>query len=158
MSTTSDVPIIVHSQHAHRLMHLRKLDVHSLLLADDVLQSIMPLQHLVKALLGPWSSTLDLSDGYPLHGIIGPLLLTPRSASEKYHSRIAQLVSEERQAQDSEERLMWFKLNNEKPADNGAEDLSHDEDAAEDKRVQQWLERMERREYVSLRLASVDYD
>lgn len=112
----------------------------------------MPLQLLVKALLKPWPLSFipeaSTPAFHPLHASVKPLLLTPRSTADKYHTRIARILSGEHCTGDAEEKLMWFVLKHEKPVDDSAmnEHQSRDMDTVEDQRIQEWLERMERRE------------
>ena len=105
----------------------------------------MPLQYFTKALLRPLTSVDETS--IALDDALKPLLLTPRSATEKYQMRISKIISGEHCTEDAEERLLWFVLRYDKPMDD-REDTSHDIDAAEEKRTQEWLEHMETREYV----------
>ena len=99
---------------------------------DKSLQSIMPLQFLVRHILRPWPPSSNIGDStsalHPLHAIVKPLLLSPRSAADKYHTRIARVLSGEHCTGDAEEKLMWFVLKHEKPIDDSAmtEDQSRD--------------------------------
>ncbi|KAH9933696.1 hypothetical protein B0H21DRAFT_759915 [Amylocystis lapponica] len=111
-------------------------------------ESIMPLNQLVPCLLRVTSTTsLASSTGttHPLHGLLSPLLLTPRTASQKYHTHIAQILEDEGGAGDAEEHMMWFALKFDKSDETQDQDADTDEEAAE-RWQQNFLDRMERRD------------
>ncbi|KAI0946437.1 hypothetical protein AcW1_009900 [Taiwanofungus camphoratus] len=116
-------------------------------------ESIMPLHYLVPSLLrvsaSPTSTHMHLSScaTHPLQTLLSPLLLTPRSAAQKYHGHIAQVLADDGGAGDAEENMMWFALKYEKVEENDEQiDQNFDEETSEEKWTKNWLDRMERRE------------
>ncbi|KAI8977748.1 hypothetical protein BD414DRAFT_466612 [Trametes punicea] len=114
-------------------------------------QSIMPLHRLVPALLrvrhasSVSPSTSQAPMVHPLHGLLQPILLTSRASSQKYHSRIPQLLAEENDPTDAEEEYMWYAYQKDKSAD--ADVLEgQDEYEVHERLRNAWLEKMERRE------------
>jgi hypothetical protein len=88
---------------------------------------------------------------HPLHGLMEPLLHTVRSASNKYHVELPQILADEGGAGEMEEEMMWYALNHEK-GDGGEDGISLNGSNlwTNDKWKSKWLQRLERREYVSL--------
>lgn len=84
---------------------------------------------------------------HPLHSLLQPILLTSRASSQKYHTRISQVLSEENDAADAEEEYMWSAYHKDKTSDVDIPE-EQDEDEAHERLKHAWLERMERREYV----------
>ncbi|KAI0668159.1 DNA replication regulator SLD3-domain-containing protein [Trametes maxima] len=111
----------------------------------------MPLQFLPPVLLrveiGSSSSpsTSQTPPPHPLHLLLKPVLLTSRASSQKYHSRIPQLLADEDDAADAEEEYMWYAYHKDKVADADAQD-GQDEHETHERLKAAWLERMERRE------------
>lgn len=110
----------------------------------------MPLQLLIPSLLrASGDSPFGINEQHPLHALLDPLLLTPRSCTNKYHTEVPQILADEGGAGDIEEGTMWFALGYEKgdeqaePIAGGFKDPTND--AAEPWK-KKWLERMERRE------------
>ncbi|EIW52549.1 uncharacterized protein TRAVEDRAFT_174632, partial [Trametes versicolor FP-101664 SS1] len=112
-------------------------------------QSIMPLPFLLPAMLRvahASASTSDTPMTHPLHSLLQPILLTSRASSQKYHTRISQVLTEENDAADAEEEYMWSAYHKDKTSDADIPE-GQDEDEAHDERLKHaWLERMERRE------------
>ncbi|GBE85994.1 hypothetical protein SCP_0805180 [Sparassis crispa] len=114
----------------------------------------MPLMHFIPALLRIVSHPKSPLDPAPssslpsLHTLLQPLLLTPRSSSEKYQSHICQILADDGGAGDAEETMMWYALRYEKMDDERSAKLSDDQapDADEEKWRHTWLGGMERRE------------
>lgn len=111
----------------------------------------MPLKLLVPSISRVNAASSSTSP-HPLHGLLEPLLLTPRTAANKYHVELPQILSDGGGAGEIEETMMWFSLNHEKVED---DDWIRSEDAndvdvpwADENWRQKWLERMERRESV----------
>ncbi|CDO76856.1 hypothetical protein BN946_scf185033.g53 [Trametes cinnabarina] len=116
----------------------------------------MPLQFLIPALLrvvhasptSPSGSRASMPN--PLDTLLQPFLLTSRASSQKYHSRIPHVLAEENDPADAEEEYMWYAYQKDKSADvEGQEE--QDEYETQERLKSVWLERMERREYVSHR-------
>jgi hypothetical protein len=110
----------------------------------------MPLHLLIPSLLRvkvASSSQLDPTTPHPLHALLDQLLLSVRSSSSKYHVELPQILSNGGGAGEVEETMMWFALSYGKP---DAVDATHHEKPWMDEAWRKtWLERMERREYVS---------
>ena len=110
------------------------------------IQSTMPLQLFIPSISRVISPSNTSHPGpHPLHQLLGPLLQTTRSASNKYHVELPQILSSGGGAGEIEETVMWYALNHE-PAD---DDLGAriTEGPWEDRAWREaWLERMERRE------------
>jgi hypothetical protein len=93
----------------------------------------MPLHLLVPSMLRvnvASSSQSPPITPHPLHALLDQLLLSVRSSSNKYHVELPQILSDGGGAGEVEENMMWFTLNHEKVGRT------------------EWLDRMERREYV----------
>ncbi|KAI0367080.1 hypothetical protein BV20DRAFT_1001082 [Pilatotrama ljubarskyi] len=113
-------------------------------------QSIMPLQFLIPALLrvanAPSSpSTSQNPTSHPLHSLLKPILLTSRASSQKYHTRISQLLAEENDPADTEEEYVCYAYQKDKVAGPDVKE-GEDEYEAQERLKNAWLERMERRE------------
>jgi hypothetical protein len=116
----------------------------------------MPLTYLVPSLRrveAPSASSSSVS--HPIHALLEPLLLTTRSVTNKYHSELLQIMANEGGAGEMEEAMMWYSVEHEKPDDfDGPSPQKHSQDGEEGqwtevKWRERYLERMERREYVS---------
>ena len=98
-----------------------------------------------------WINPSDTCTAHPLHDILRPLLLTPRTASQKYHERINQTLENDGDADGDEERMMWLAFKNAK-GDDEFEAQTQDPNAAvsmydaEEAWKDRWLSRMEQRE------------
>ncbi|KZT03710.1 uncharacterized protein LAESUDRAFT_659197 [Laetiporus sulphureus 93-53] len=108
-------------------------------------ESISPLRCLIPTLLRAADQTPSTSEKHPLHGLLQPILLTPRLASQKYHSRISQILEDDSGTGDVEENMIWFALKYEKADEEEAAAAQGDFDA-DDRWKHEWLARMERRE------------
>ena len=115
----------------------------------------MPLQFLIPALLRVISTSSSSPApsqhpaSHPLHTLLKPILLTSRAVSQKYNSRIKQLFAEEKEPTDPEEEYIVYayekdKLPEDEQLENGADDFEEQERAK-----LMWIEKFERREYVS---------
>lgn len=107
----------------------------------------MPLKLFLSSLLRVNHGSL-VSEPHPLHALLKPMLLTARSASNKYHIELPKILNNGGGAGEIEETTMWYVLNYEQ-AD---EDLWARTSASgegpwvdPDWRLK-WIERMERRE------------
>ncbi|EJF61897.1 hypothetical protein DICSQDRAFT_85396, partial [Dichomitus squalens LYAD-421 SS1] len=115
-------------------------------------QSIMPLQFLIPALLRvtctsqPSATTSQESAGHPLHDLLRAILLTSRAASQKYHTRIPDLIAEENEPADSEEEYMWYAYQKDKNAEEERLPEGQVEYEAHERLKAAWLEKYERRE------------
>lgn len=124
----------------------------------DPLQSIMPLSQLTPALLlAPAQlkkgNSADLSApkttwSTQLNSLLRPLMQTPRSVSQKYRTRVAQLLLEEELEGEytTEDDFMFLAMKYDK--DDGAKE-GETEAEAEERWRNGVLERMERREYAA---------
>lgn len=98
-----------------------------------------------------WNNPNGTSTTHPLHDILRSLLLTPRTASQKYHERINQMLDNDGDTDGDEERMMWLAFKNAK-GDDEFEAQTQDPDAAvntydaEEAWKDRWLSRMEQRE------------
>lgn len=110
-------------------------------------ESIMSLRYLVPSFLRirPVQTTSPAAP-HPLHDALRPLLLTPRTASQKYHTRISQILDEDGGSGDAEEAMMWFAYKHEKIDEENPENPEETEMEAEERWKNSWLEKMERRE------------
>ncbi|KAF4569907.1 hypothetical protein EYR40_008887 [Pleurotus pulmonarius] len=106
-------------------------------------ESIVPLELLIPAIQRV--QVASTSTQHPLHALLEPLLLTPRSVRNKYHVELLQILADNGGAGEIEETMMWYVLNYEK-FDHITE--SDDGGRASDTWRKKWLIRMERREYV----------
>ncbi|KAI0824394.1 DNA replication regulator SLD3-domain-containing protein [Trametes gibbosa] len=111
-------------------------------------QSIMPLQLLLPALLrvaDASPSTSEPSVIHPLHSLLQPILLTSRASSQKYSSRIPQLIAEESDCAQTEDEYVWDAYNKDKANEVHVPE-GQDENEAHEQLKHAWFERMERRE------------
>ncbi|KAK0190564.1 hypothetical protein F5146DRAFT_930988 [Armillaria mellea] len=114
-------------------------------------ESIMPLTLLVPSLLRVNIASSSQSTTPPLHVIISPLLLTSRSAANKYQTDLPQLLSDGGGDGEIEETMMWYALSHEKADESEGQSRPGCIERAEElwmneKWQAKWLERMERRE------------
>ncbi|OCH95594.1 hypothetical protein OBBRIDRAFT_745341 [Obba rivulosa] len=114
-------------------------------------ESIMPLSCLVPSLLRvtvePQSSSQSTRSPHPLQTLLLPLLLTPRTCSQKYQTHIARVLADDGGAGDVEESVMWYALKFEKTEDSHQRDATQDQEGSiEENWRHSWLARMERRE------------
>ncbi|KAG9223866.1 hypothetical protein CCMSSC00406_0007728 [Pleurotus cornucopiae] len=107
-------------------------------------ESIVPLEFLIPAIQRV--QVASTSTQHPLHALLEPLLLTPRSVRNKYHIDLSQILADSGGAGEIEETMMWYVLNYEK-FDHTTE--SDDEARASDTWRKSWLTRMERREVLT---------
>ena len=120
----------------------------------------MPLTHLVPSLRRvDMPSTSSSTVSHPMHALLEPLLLTTRSVTKKYHSELVQILINGGGEGEMEEAMMWYAVEHERPleVDNlltcpSPHKHGHDEDGLwnDEKWRGHYLERMERRECVSL--------
>lgn len=108
----------------------------------------MPLHLLVPSILRVGPPTTSETTPHTLHGLLKPLLLTARSASNKYHVELPQILADGGGAGEIEETMMWYALNHEQADD---ELWARTSAAGEGPWVDEawrtkWVERMERRE------------
>ncbi|KAH8105099.1 hypothetical protein BXZ70DRAFT_919382 [Cristinia sonorae] len=111
-------------------------------------ESISPLNLLVPLLtrVTPTSGLLSRKGDHPLHKLLMPILLTPRSSAHKYQTRIPQLLSDEEVVPNPEASMLWYAYKFEKT---GLEDLDEQtQEAAEEKWRSSWLGRLERRDVM----------
>ncbi|KAE9409198.1 hypothetical protein BT96DRAFT_1012792 [Gymnopus androsaceus JB14] len=83
-------------------------------------ESIMPLNLLVPSLKRVQvasTSTDSSSNPHPLHALLDPLLLTARTAANKFQVELPQILDNGGGAGEIEETMMWFVLNFEKGFD-----------------------------------------
>ncbi|KAF8633203.1 hypothetical protein AX15_001471 [Amanita polypyramis BW_CC] len=119
-------------------------------------ESIMPLSSFVPAMASASTSPSPTSP-HPLHALLEPLIMAPRTASSKYHADLLQILDDGGGAGEIEEHMMWFALGFEKGHTNGG--LSRDaniignggdgeesEPWRDETWRKSWLERMEQRE------------
>ena len=98
-----------------------------------------------------WAYPGDATSTHPLQDILRPLLLTPRTVSEKYHERINQMLETDSRADGDEEQMMWLAFKHAK-GDEELEAQSQDPNAtmsmydAEEAWKERWLAKMEQRE------------
>jgi hypothetical protein len=113
----------------------------------------MPLSLLVPSLLRV--AAAQQSVPHPLHLLLEPLLLTTNAASNKYRVELPQILLDGGGAGEMEETMMWYVINYEKGQDTASpNDAAHSSGSLDDPWVNEewrkdWLQRMERREYVS---------
>ena len=113
----------------------------------------MPLNRLVSAMrrvkVASGSSQSEEIRVHPLHELLDPLLHTPRTAANKYHQELPQILSDGGGAGEVEEMMMWYSLSYEK-GDKEYEAMRKtlpDVAIWEDEKWRtNWLQRMERRE------------
>lgn len=106
------------------------------------------------------TSTGSSSNPHPLHALLDPLLLTARTAANKFQVELPQILDNGGGAGEIEETMMWFALNFEKGPDEsqnertrsntgGSESSGHSMDSPlwmDEKWRSRWIGRMERRE------------
>jgi len=117
----------------------------------------MPLHLLVPSLQRVNAPSASDASIHPMHAFLAPLLLTTRSSANKYHTELPQILSDGGGAGEMEETMMWYALTHEK-ADEGTQSSlpeSADGPWVVPKWRQKYLERMERREYVTFFFVSV---
>ncbi|GLB40855.1 putative DNA replication regulator SLD3 [Lyophyllum shimeji] len=106
-------------------------------------ESIMPLKLLVPSLL---RVTSEPTVPHALHAYLKPLLHRAGSASRKYNVELPQILAHGGGAGEIEETMMWYALNHALADDEVSARIS--EGPWEDEKWRQdWIERMERREY-----------
>ncbi|KAJ7591489.1 hypothetical protein C8J56DRAFT_720418, partial [Mycena floridula] len=100
-------------------------------------ESIMPLSLLIPSLERvKYASSSDLLLPHPLHALLAPCLLTPRSSANKYNVQVPRVIggAESEGLDETEVAMLWYAF-------------SHDaSDEADEQWKKKWLERMERRE------------
>ncbi|KAF7975015.1 hypothetical protein HWV62_10635 [Athelia sp. TMB] len=93
------------------------------------------------------SSQPDPPSPHPLHELLDQVLLSVRTAANKYHVELPQILADGGGQGEAEEMMMWYALNHEKAdgedAARGGEEEGPWLNAAWRKR---WLDRLERRE------------
>ncbi|KAH7881133.1 uncharacterized protein C8R40DRAFT_19096 [Lentinula edodes] len=127
-------------------------------------ESLMPLDLLVTSLRRVQvasTSTDSLSTPHPLHALLDPLLLTARTAANKYQTELPQILDNNGGAGEIEETMMWYALNFERAHGEGQHERertrtntgsSCSTQSAEspiwmdEKWRAKWIRRMERRE------------
>ncbi|KAI0073981.1 hypothetical protein K474DRAFT_1602348 [Panus rudis PR-1116 ss-1] len=110
--------------------------------------SIMPLRLLVPAIRRlPQSGPYDTPAEHHLRRILESLLLTPRSSSEKYQTRVPDLLVDEDAVPNLEANILWYGA---KYVKLDIEDHANEEEQAmaEEKWKNAWLERLEQREVM----------
>jgi hypothetical protein len=111
----------------------------------------MPLSLFVPSVLSA-SSGAPLSphpaSPHPLHDLLEPLMMAPRSASNKYYVDLPRILADGGGAGEVEEDIMWFALSFEKENDDDQSSNNNNGDEAwkNERWRKDWLERMERRE------------
>ena len=121
----------------------------------------MPLTHLVPSLQrisSPSGSSGAIP--HPMHASLKPLLLTTLLVSKKYHTELAQILTNSGGAGEMEETMMWYVVEHEKPIEDDSQRFSsgssphkHGERGNDGPWINEawrkkYLERMEKREYV----------
>ncbi|EJC99917.1 uncharacterized protein FOMMEDRAFT_170406 [Fomitiporia mediterranea MF3/22] len=104
-------------------------------------ESLNPLAYLISSLRRVASNyDKNASLPHPLHSLLDPVLLSSRTASDKYRIELVQILVEGGGAGEQEEMMMWYAWEHEKS--------EHEEEGKvdEDKWRKSWLERLERRE------------
>ncbi|KAJ3869282.1 hypothetical protein EV359DRAFT_30423 [Lentinula novae-zelandiae] len=127
-------------------------------------ESLMPLDLLVTSLQRVQvasTSTDALSTSHPLHALLDPLLLTARTAANKYQTELPRILDNNGGAGEIEETMMWYALNFERAHGEGQHERertrtntgsSCSTQSAEspiwvdEKWRAKWIRRMERRE------------
>ncbi|KAJ3830319.1 hypothetical protein F5878DRAFT_523485 [Lentinula raphanica] len=126
-------------------------------------ESLMPLDRLVASLrrvqIASTSTTDCSSSPHPLHALLDPILLTPRTAANKYQLELPRILDDNGGAGEIEETMMWFALSFEKANENQHERTrtntgssvstvqSSDSTLWSDEKWRaRWIRRMERRE------------
>jgi len=120
----------------------------------------MPLTHLVPSLQRASSPSGSSTTIHPMHGFLEPLLLTTRLVSKKYHTELAQILTNGGGAGEMEEAMMWYVVEHEKMLGDDSQQLGgssspykHGEGGDDGPWTNEawrkkYLERMEKREYV----------
>ncbi|KAK0491401.1 hypothetical protein IW261DRAFT_86640 [Armillaria novae-zelandiae] len=116
-------------------------------------ESIMPLTLLIPSLLRVNIASSSQPTTHPLHVLISSLLLTSRSAANKYHIDLPQLLSDGGGDGEIEETMMWYALSHEKADESEGQSRPGSIERAEElwmneKGRAKWLDRMERREVL----------
>ncbi|KAL0070096.1 hypothetical protein AAF712_002583 [Marasmius tenuissimus] len=116
-------------------------------------ESIMSLNRLAPAMrrvnVASGSSQSEELQVHPLHELLDPLLHTPRTAANKYHQELPQILSDGGGAGEVEESMMWHALSYEKGDEEfeAMRNMNPDMSVWEDERWRtNWLQRMEKRE------------
>ncbi|KAF9476122.1 hypothetical protein BDN70DRAFT_772893, partial [Pholiota conissans] len=110
--------------------------------------SLMPLHLLIPSLRRvnvPSQSDLNASI-HPMHALLEPLLQTTRSATNKYHVELPQILINGGGAGEMEETMMWYSVSHEKLADSESLPEYVEGPWVDEKWREGYLERMERRE------------
>lgn len=86
-----------------------------------------------------------------------PLLLSVRSVATKYHTELPQILAQDGGEGDPEESMMWYALSYEmgEPGEGSTSVNNEDAILLEEKSRNLWLERLERREWVSIECVDV---
>ncbi|KAJ6621451.1 hypothetical protein B0H10DRAFT_987545 [Mycena sp. CBHHK59/15] len=103
-------------------------------------ESIMPLGLFVPSLRRVQAPPADSTMTHPLHALLERLLLTTRSATNKYHVELPYILANGGGEGEEEESLMWFAVTREKSENDEEEPWLNDSWRSK------WMERMERRE------------
>ncbi|KAK0206915.1 hypothetical protein DFS33DRAFT_630521 [Desarmillaria ectypa] len=116
-------------------------------------ESIMPLMLLIPSLLRVNIASSSQPTTHPLHVLVSPLLLTSRSAANKYHTDLPQLLSDGGGDGEIEETMMWYALSYEKADESDGQSRPGSSEHTEElwmneKWRDKWVERMERREVL----------
>ncbi|KAJ8087009.1 hypothetical protein PM082_005834 [Marasmius tenuissimus] len=116
-------------------------------------ESIMSLNRLAPAMrrvnVASGSSQSEELQVHPLHELLDPLLHTPRTAANKYHQELPQILSDGGGAGEVEESMMWYALSYEKGDEEfeAMRNTNPDMSVWEDEKWRiNWLQRMEKRE------------
>jgi hypothetical protein len=109
----------------------------------------MPLKLLIPSLLRVNYDPSSSGDPHSLHAFLKPLLQTARSASNKYHIELPQILIHGGGAGEIEETTMWYALNYEQADEElWARTSAGQGPWIDEKWRTAWIERMERRESV----------
>ncbi len=107
----------------------------------------MPLELFVPSLRRVVALPASSQAPHSLHSLLDPLLQTTRTISNKYHVELVQILQDGGGDGELEESVMWYALHHEKTG--GREPTGRCQDPwTNEKWRQDWLERLERREYV----------
>ena len=89
---------------------------------------------------------------HPLHALLDPVLLSVRAVAAKYHTELPQILVQGGGGGELEESVMWYALGYEMGNPEEGSTSANTEDAImlEEKSRNMWLERLERRECVSI--------
>lgn len=116
-------------------------------------QSIMPLSLFIPSLHRVQDASPRSPDSlHPLHALLDPLLLSVRSVVTKYHTELPQILAQGGGEGETEESMMWYTLGYEVGEVGEGSTSVNSEDAImfEERSRNMWLERLERREWVSM--------